>query len=78
MSHMCSYIYTVLRVLEYWRSPTKSVTCMTLPLPPLLLRGGGGGGGVILAAWEIWFPQESGCEDVTAWVVLCRPPLVFV
>jgi len=31
MSHMCSYICAVLRVLEYWRSPTKSVTCMTLP-----------------------------------------------
>ena len=23
-------------------------------------------GGVILAAWEILFPQKSGCKDVTA------------
>jgi len=46
-------------------------------LPPLPFPAGVGGG-VIVVAWEILFPQGSGCEDVAVWVVLCRTPLVFV
>ena len=63
-----------LRILE---DPYKNVTYMTLPLPPLP-AGAGGAGGVILAVWEILFPQLSGCEDDTVWVTLGRTPLVFV
>ena len=46
MSHMCSYIYAVLRVLEYWRNPTKSVACMALHLPTLPAVGSNASPGV--------------------------------
>ena len=41
---MCSYIYTVLRVLEYWRSPIKILPTCPSPFPLSPLVGGGGGG----------------------------------
>jgi hypothetical protein len=77
VSYVFIYIHSPsgLRILE---EPYKNVTHMALPLPPLPAGGGGRGGGLILAAWEILFPQKSGCEDDTVWVALCRTPLVFV
>ena len=63
-----------LRILE---EPYKSVTYMTLPLPPPP-RWGGFGGGVILVVWEIVQRDLPYCEDDTVWVSLCTTPLVFV
>jgi len=77
MYHMCSYIYTVLQVLEYWRSPTKGrLTAQPSPPPPSA-GGGGRGGGLLSGLGDICF-LKVGYDDVTMWVVFCRALSVFL
>ena len=76
---MCSYIYTVLRVLEYWRIPTKGrLTAQPSPPPPPGGAGGGGRGGGLLSGLGNMCFLKVGYDDVTMWVVFCRALSVFL